>query len=69
MKFVIYPLLEHRSREAFIRFKTSFGHPYRYRPRNPLMRRLKAQTGLSEEQILNLIAKERAYIKQYRQYF
>ena len=69
MDFVIYPLLNTRSQRAFRRVKTRFGHRAYYHPRKHLIERLKEETGMTEQQILTQIAKEREYIRTYRIYF
>jgi hypothetical protein len=69
MDFIIYPLLNLRSKKALRRIKTRFGHTARYQPRPQLIERLKEETGMTEEQILRQIRKEQEYIRTYRRYF
>jgi hypothetical protein len=69
MKLVIYPLLNVRSQRAMRRTKKRWGHPYTYQPRRRLITRLSVQLGWSEQQVIETIEKERAFILKHLSYF
>ena len=62
MKLVIFPLLCTRSRRAIRRTKGKFGHVYSYTPRADLVIRLSTKLGMTREDVLDQIQKEREYI-------
>lgn len=64
MKVIVFPLLYSNSKRAFLRKTKSFGRPYQYFPRMALLKRLRKELGMTNEQILDQVDKEREfYIK------
>lgn len=47
---LIYSLLQTKSRRAIARERKRYGHPYKYRPKIDLCKRIARQTGLTVEQ-------------------
>ena len=59
---IAYARLSTRSRRAMLRTTTKFGQPYRYRPRSTLVQRLQTELGMTYEQVLDQIERERQYL-------
>ncbi|MEM7063810.1 MAG: hypothetical protein AAF572_11680 [Cyanobacteria bacterium P01_B01_bin.77] len=62
MVTIAYARLSTRSRRAMVRTTTKYGQPYHYRPRITLIQRLQKELGMSYEQVLDQIEKERRYL-------
>lgn len=69
MRLICYPLMSTCSQRAMKRKKWKWGLNYTYIPKQPLVKRLARQLNMTEEEVRNQIAKERAYILQYSQYY
>jgi hypothetical protein len=59
---IAYARMGTRSRRAMVRTQKAFGRPYEYRPRITLVRRLSQELGLTLEQTLDQIQKEREFL-------
>lgn len=55
----LWPLLQTKSRQALLRKKKKFGHPYTYNPRGDLIVRLARETGMTYAEVFNQLQKER----------
>ena len=62
MKMIIFPLLGTWSRRAIRRKYGKFGNPYDYRPRITLVKYLSKKLGMTEAEVVDQIAAERAYL-------
>lgn len=62
MKLLLYPKLSTCSKRAIRRVKKRWGHPYEYRPRGNLVKRLAIETGYSEEWVYDRLLEEREYL-------
>jgi len=62
MDLLLYPLLGKRSRNALKRLRRGYGKNSVYTPRKVLLDRLKAETGLDDQQIYQQLLKEREYL-------
>lgn len=69
MELVVYPLLSKDSQRAIKRIKKSWGRAYYYTPQSRLVQRLAKELGKSSEEIKEQIAKERAFLLQYKRYY
>ena len=62
MDLLLYPLLSERSQKALRRLRKGYAKNYVYTPRKVLLDRLKAETGLDDQQIYQQLLKEREYL-------
>jgi hypothetical protein len=62
MVLIAYARMKTCSRRAMKRTTTKFGRPYHYRPRNNLVQRLQTELGMTYEQVLDQIERERQYL-------
>lgn len=62
MELLLYPRLGTTSKRAIRRVKHRWGHPYEYRPRGNLIRRLSEETGYSYEWVQDRLMEERQYL-------
>lgn len=65
----VWPLLSTCSKRAMLRTRKKWGHPNNYKPRVNLLNRLTEQLGMSREQVLSQIEKEKKYLQQYSRYY
>ena len=59
---IAYARMSTRSRRAMLRKKTRHGRPYEYKPRITLLTRLSAELGMSIEEVLDQIVREREFL-------
>lgn len=69
MNLIVYPRLSRNSQLAMRRFKKEWGKTYIYRPRKQLIARLMIELQMDEFDVRKQIAKERDFIRTYRQYY
>lgn len=69
MELKIYPLLGTPSKRAFVKEAKRYGRPYRYNPRYQLVQRLAKELNMSQNEVLDQIRKERAWVLEHRKYF
>lgn len=62
MVLIAYARMCTRSRRAMNRGETRRGKPYYYRPRISLINRLSRELGMSREQVLDQIQREREFL-------
>jgi len=62
MNLTLYPRLNTRSKKALTRKNGRWGKPYYYRPRGRLLERLARETGMTINQVLSQLEKEREYL-------
>ena len=65
MKVIIFPRLGTDSKRAFLRTRWKFGRTYEYSPKMQLLTRLRKETGMTNEQLLDQIAKERGFLLKF----
>lgn len=69
MDLIIYPRLGKKSQKAMRRKRKAFGNPYFYEPRRNLVYRLSKELNMTMDAVRERIAKERAFLLKYPQYF
>jgi hypothetical protein len=62
---MLFDRLSTCSRRALLRKRKRFGHPSNYTPQRRLLNRISIETGLTPEQVLIQLRKERALLSQY----
>ncbi len=62
MEIFLYPRLSTRSKRAMLKTKGRFGRYYSYQPRITLIDRLARETGLSREEVMNQLWRERQFL-------
>lgn len=69
MKLIIYPRLSTRSKRAIVKTTKQWGHFHRYEPKPELLQRLSQELGWTEQEVLQQIREERAWLLKHYQYF
>lgn len=62
MNLILYSKLGTDSKKALARKNSRWGKPYNYKPRGTLLARLATETGMTINQVLTQLQKEREYL-------
>lgn len=62
MNLLIWPKLSTRSRRALLKRVRGYGRPHNYTPKGHLLERLSRELGISKEEVLAQMWKEREYL-------
>jgi hypothetical protein len=69
MQLICYPLMSTCSKRAITRIKKKWGHPVTYTPRATLVERLSRELGMTYDQVIDQLFKERDFLLKYRRYY
>lgn len=61
-EFILWPLLQTKSRNAIQRLRKRWGWHYIYKPRADLITRLSSQTGMTRQEVLLQLQRERNFL-------
>lgn len=64
-KILLFDRLSACSRRALLKKKKRFGHPHKYSPQRRLLNRLSRETGLTPEEVLVQLRREKKLLSPY----